>query len=410
MKLSLNLPTTEKPVSLRILMLLLAAINFMHIVDFMLVMPLGPFLIKHFNITNLQFTLIVSSYNIAAGVFGVLGAFFLDRFDRKTALLTLFVGFTLGTLACGIAPSFILLVVARTIAGAFGGMIGGLLFAIIGDMFPPDKRGEANGVLMTAFSVASIFGVPIGLKLADLFNWHVPFLVLGSLSVLLGIIMFLFIPSMKNHIERAKQNSIFKSFKEMFFQRNTIIALSFTISLVFGHFMVIPLLSTYTVLNMKISESDLMYIYVVGGGFTFFTNPLIGKLADRKGHFKIFMLFALLCIIPLILVTHAGEISLLAMLVIAALFFVFSGGRFGPAMAIITSSVKPHQRGSFMSLNTATMNVFMGLAATVSGYITGEALRPDGTSMMTNYDITGYVAVGFTILSLYIGSKIKRVS
>ncbi|WP_316929223.1 MFS transporter [Nitritalea halalkaliphila] len=87
----------------KLLIWTLAAINFTHIVDFMILMPLGPQLMRIFEITPNAFGLLVSSYTFSAGISSFFGAFILDKFDRKQLLLWVFGGFLVGTLACALA-------------------------------------------------------------------------------------------------------------------------------------------------------------------------------------------------------------------------------------------------------------------------------------------------------------------
>src|SRR5437773_4450007 len=124
----------REPINERLLLFVLAAIQFTTIVDFLIIMPLGPQYMRVFAIAPGQFGLIVSSYAISAGISGIAAGFFLDRFDRKRALLSLYTGFTVGTLFCALAQTYHLLVAARALAGAFGGVTGALILAIVGDV------------------------------------------------------------------------------------------------------------------------------------------------------------------------------------------------------------------------------------------------------------------------------------
>ena len=189
----------------KILLLTLAVIQFSHITDFMILMPLGPQLMDSFNILPSQFALLVSTYTFSAGTSGFVGTFFIDRFDRKKAILTMAAGFALGTLACGFAQTYYSLLITRSITGLFGGVMGALILSIIGDAIPNERRASAMGMVMAAFSVASVIGVPAGLFLADLSDWHMPFIVLGGLALLTLIPMAIYIPSMTDHISSYEQ-------------------------------------------------------------------------------------------------------------------------------------------------------------------------------------------------------------
>ena len=189
----------------RLLLFILAVIQFTHILDFMIIMPLGSTLMKTFDISPQQFSLIVSSYAIAAFFTGLAGAFFLDKFDRKTALLTGYIGFTIATFACAFSPNYPIFLIMRSLTGVFGGILASLVLSIVADAVPLHRRATAMGYIMMAFSTASVVGVPFGLYLAASFSWEVPFLAVGGISVImLGVTIFKF-PSMRKHLEDAHE-------------------------------------------------------------------------------------------------------------------------------------------------------------------------------------------------------------
>ena len=139
----------------KIILLLLASVNFTHILDFMIMMPLGNYLMPYFHISPKQFSFLVGSYPITAFVSGFSAAFFVDRFDRKKVLVFAFMGFLIGTLACGLAPSYGLLLAARILTGLFGGLIGAQVLSIVADLFGYERRGAATGAVMSSFAIAS---------------------------------------------------------------------------------------------------------------------------------------------------------------------------------------------------------------------------------------------------------------
>src|SRR6186713_3667455 len=94
---------------------MLAFLQFAVILDFMLMSPLGAIIMPSLSITPAQFGTVVSAYAFAAGISGLLMAGFADRFDRKKLLLFFYTGFILGTLWCGLAQSFPSLLAARIV-------------------------------------------------------------------------------------------------------------------------------------------------------------------------------------------------------------------------------------------------------------------------------------------------------
>src|SRR5947209_8598396 len=186
-----------------LLLAVLAAVQFNHIVDFMIIMPLGPVYVREMGLSMSQFGSVVAAYTISAAIANVLAAFFIDRFDRKTALLTCFTGFIAGTALCAIAPDYPLLLAARIVAGAFGGVAASLVMAIIGDVFAYARRGTATSVVMSAFSLASCGGLPLGLWFARAAGWHAPFALLAALSVGVLVLGIVVLPSLRGHLQHT---------------------------------------------------------------------------------------------------------------------------------------------------------------------------------------------------------------
>ncbi|MBC7923344.1 MAG: MFS transporter [Ferruginibacter sp.] len=390
----------------KLLLFVLAAIQFTHVLDFVIMMPLGPQLIRVFSITPQQFGLLVSAYTVSAGISGFAGSFFIDRFDRRAALLWLYIGFTVGTLACALSPDYAFLLAARIFAGLFGGVLGALIFAIIGDAIPEARRGMATGKVMASFSVASVIGVPFGLYLATLISWHAPFVLLAGASALVLPVAFKALPSMIKHLagKRAAGNP-FANLQTIFTNSNMRWALSLMMMLNVAGFMVIPFLSQYMVQNVGLREDQLPYIYLFGGALSYFTSPYIGKLADRYGKPRVFVWMAVSSLLPVLLITNLSVTPLWIVLVITTFFFVVNGGRFVPAVALVTSSALPRVRGSFMSINSSLQSLAAGFASYLAGLIVTEA----SDKSLLHFSWTGLVSAVATLLCILICLRVKTV-
>lgn len=395
----------KKEIREGLLIFTLAAIQFTHMMDFVIMMPLGPQLMRVFNISPSEFGLLVSAYTFSAAVAGFLSALFIDRFDRKHAMLGLYLGFTLGTLACALAPTFIMLLVARVVAGAFGGVLGALILAVIGDAIPEQRRGAATGKVMAAFSVASIAGVPVGLYLASISSWHAPFYLLAGLSFIVLVASFKLLPPMRGHLTNAVKQNPFLVLKEILQKRNLQWAMALMIALTMSGFLVVPFISPYMVANVGFSETELSYIYLFGGIATVFTSQWAGRLADKHGKHKVFITSAVLSFVPILLITNLPPVQHYVALIVTTIFFIFFGARFVPAMSLITSSVEPKLRGSFMSINSSVQQLSAGVAAFVSGLIVQEAA--DGK--LQNFAWDGILACLITLIAIWVVRYIKTV-
>lgn len=385
---------------------LLTMIQFCHILDFVIMMPLGPQLMRIFEITPSQFSLMVSAYTFSASIFGFFSAFFIDKFDRKNVLLVLFIGFICGTFGCAIAPNYYVLLTARIVAGAFGGIIGGLVFSIIGDVIPFARRGEATGKVMSAFSIASVIGVPIGLAMANKFNWHAPFYSLALLSLFFLVLCLIHIPSLTAHLENRSKHAEQSDLKEILgvmTNKNHLWSFLLISILMFSSFSIIPFISPSMVFNVGLKESELPLIYLVGGIFTFVSARVVGKLADKFGKINIFTVVATLSMIPIFILTNLPKSSIAVAIGTTTLFMILTTGRFIPAMAIITACCSKNMRGRFMSINSCVQQLASGIASYTAGLIVTSG--PDRE--IIGYNQVGYIALTAVFLSLFIIKKVK---
>ncbi len=387
------------------LLLTLAAVQFTHIVDFMIVMPLGPQFMRLYAIGPQQFSLLVSAYMFAAAASGFVAAFWIDRFDRKRALLALYAAFIVSTLLCGLAPDYPRLLAARIAAGVFGGVMGSLVLAIVADLVPYARRGSATAIVAASFSLAAVAGVPLALWLGALGTWRTPFLGLAALSAAFAIAAMRLLPPLRAHLQHVQRRHPLAQLRTIFEVPNHLRAFAFTVALMFAGFTVIPFIAPYQVANVGIGERDLAVIYFAGGATTLVTSQIIGRLADRYGKTRVFTIVAFLSIAPILIVTHLPRLPLTSVVPLAVLFFVFVTGRFGPAMALVSGSAELRLRGSFMSFNGSVQQLGSALAALVAGLIIGRA--PDGA--LTHYGVAGWLAVGCTLLCIWLAQKVRIV-
>ncbi|MGB7650420.1 MAG: MFS transporter [Gallionella sp.] len=394
--------TTLNPTHERRLLLTLAGIQFSHILDFMIMMPLGPILISSLGISTHQFGLLVASYSFSAAFSGLLGATFVDRFERKSLLLWMFGLFGVATLACAFAPSFVTLLIARALAGAFGGVMGAMVQTIIGDVIPFERRAAANGVVMSAFSLSTIAGVPISLWLANWLNWRAPFVLVALLTVLFVLVGRQVLPTLRHHISAEKRAHPFVPMFEVLRAANHRRALLFSALIIFSGFTVIPYITLFAVHNLAISQMQIPLIYLAGGAATLITARLIGRYADARGKVQVYRAVALAASVPLLIVTQISAAPLWLWMIYTTVFFVLVSGRMIPAMAIITSAAEPKLRGTFMSLNATVQSLAMALASSLAGFIITQS--PSGE--IIHYEIVGYVALAANALAIAFVAKI----
>jgi len=397
------LPTQMKQLSERSILLLLAAVQFTHIVDFMILMPLGPKLMRDLHIGPGTLSSLVAAYTVSSGIVGLLAAPFVDRFDRRKLLLFAYGGFILGTLSCGLSFNAATLLIARAISGTFGGLSIAMIMSIIGDVVPPERRAAGMGIVMTAFSAASALGVPFGLQLAQWFRWEAPFLMLAALATINWVIAYLFLPSVRGHLENRGDKHPMRAFGELLRDANAWRALIFMSAAVIGHFAIIPLLSTFLVGNVSLPDKYLFLVYMTGGVMTIFTAPVIGKLADSLGRLRVFSGMVMVACAGTVWIAQSGPLPTWVVMVQAGMFFVFASGRFIPGQAIMTLAVPASRRGAFMSLNGCARDLAMGLASSIGGWI---VIKDDSTGRLEHFQWLGWIAVGAGVVSIWLASRV----
>ncbi|MCA9191480.1 MAG: MFS transporter [Planctomycetales bacterium] len=389
----------------RLILFVLATVQFITIIDFMIVMPLGPQLMRVLQIDPAAFGLVVSSYTFAAGAAGLVAASIIDRFGRRAAFLVLYAGFILGTLSCGLAPTYEALVLARVITGAFGGILGGISMAIIGDVFPDSRRGRATGSLMTGFAVASVLGVPIGLVIGNNFGWHATFLTLGVLGAPVFFIAAYALPSLTDHLGEVHIHPLW-SLWQTFTVPNHLKAFALIIVLTCSGFLLFPYASAYFVGNVGMSEHELPWVYVTGGILSLFMSPIVGRWADKVGKLFVFRVIAPFSAALMLFITHLPAQQVLLAIAVFGALMVCNVGRMIPAMAMVTASVEPRNRGAFLSANSSVQHIMGGAAAYVGGLIVRQA--GEGAPL-EGFGTIGWISAGLGVSSLWLAGRLRSV-
>ncbi len=384
------------------LLLTLAGIQFTHILDFMIMMPLGPQFTVLFGISDAQFGLLVSAYTLAAGASGLIASTYIDRFGRKRLLITLYVLFGLATLACGLAPGYVSLMVARICAGAFGGVLSALCQTIVADSIPFERRGRAMGIVMTSFSVSTVAGVPLGLFLAAHLSWHAPFIGIALLCGVLIVFAAATLPTLDAHVQQGRSSSALGGIVQVLKDRNHLRAFGLSALLMSSTFTVIPYITIYMQTNVGLTKEQVPYMYLCGGLVTLFSARMFGRMTDRFGKVPTFRRVVLAALVPMFALTLIGRVPLWMVLIVTTGFFVMTSGRMIPGMAILTSAADPRLRGTFMTLNASVQSASMGLASFVGGLI----ISRDAQGLVQNYWVSATVGSVASLLAIALAGSL----
>ncbi len=364
------------------LITLIGAIQFINVLDFMMVMPLGPDLALGVGLPSSQLGLLSFSYAVAACCAGALGALFLDRFDRRNALGVAMLGLVLGTAAGGLATGPLTMMLSRVLAGAFGGPATSLSIAVVADAVPVERRGRALGAVMGAFSVASVFGVPAGLWLARHGGWRMPFFAVAGMGFVVGMLAVLLLPPMRKHLlgvpgkvdasgqpEAAALPKV--ALTEIVRRPEVPVALATVFLVMAASFSLVPNMAAYLQANCGLPRQDLEYLYAIGGLFSFFSMRGVGLLVDRFGSTPVSIVGTLL----LVAVQAAGFVTdqmLLPMTLFFVLFMVAQSSRAVAMSAVTTRVPQPHERARYQSLQSAVQHLGQGSGSILGSLILTE--------------------------------------
>lgn len=364
------------PPSERRLLFLLGAVQFVNILDFIMVMPLGPDFATGLGIPVSHLGWIGGSYTAAAAIAGLLGAAVLDRFDRRQALGVAMLALAVGTAAGGFATGLSTLMAARMLAGAFGGPATSLSLAIIADHFPPERRGRAMGAVMGAFSAASVLGVPLGLELARIGGWRLPFFAVAALSVVVTSLTYLWLPPQRSHLMTPSQRRRVRPLAAFLADRSVVLALAGTALSTLGTFAIIPNISAYFQSNLGYPRDRLGLLYLFGGVVSFVAMRTGGAWVDRSGPAVVVLAGSVLVCLDLWLgfLTYP---PLLSPLVIFVGFMLANSLRNVAATSLSSRVPRADERARFMSGQAAVQHFSAAIGAVLSSLLLSEL--PDGS-------------------------------
>lgn len=374
----------------RAIVLIIAAVQFVNILDFMMVMPLGPDFAAALGIPTSQIGTIGGVYTAAAGVAGLLGGVTMDRFDRRLVLIVNMLGLVVATALGAFATGFGTLLAARIMAGFFGGPATAAALAAVADVVPEARRGRAMSVVMSAFSIASILGVPMGLEIAARFGWRVPFLSVAALGLVVTLAAAALLPPLRGHLDRP---AITTPHGPLISNRSAQLSFLLATVIILSGFLVIPNLSTYIQYNIGYPRERLGLLYFMGGGLSFIGLRVFGKLVDRYGSFRVGSVASGLLIVLLYLwVVDYRPFFPLELLF--PMFMVAMSCRNISYQTLISKVPAPDERARFMSLQSAIQHFASAGGAMLSAWILSET--PDHA--LVGMSTVGWIAIGMALI------------
>ena len=404
-----NKPTIDPPKFTgyqKLVITLLALTQFTVVLDFMVMSPLGDILMKSMDMTTTQFGFAVLSYGISAGISGLLTAGFADKFDRKKLLLFFYVGFIIGTLFCGLATTYPMLIAARIVTGIFGGVIGSISMAIVADLFTIQQRGRVMGFMQMGFGASQVLGIPISLFIANEWGWQSPFLMIVGLAILIWVAIIIKLQPITKHLEVQTDRNALKHLWHTLANRDYRIGFMATALLSLGGFMMMPWGSAFAINNLGVTVHQLPILFMVAGIATLIIMPIIGKLSDKIDKFKLFAIASLWLIAVVLVYTNLTVVPFWIVMIINILMMMGIMSRMVPSMALTSSLPEMQDRGAFMSINSSLQQMAGGLAAGLSGMIVVQKTK---YSPLEHYNTLGIVVVIIVFICIYMVYRVSQL-
>ena len=388
------------------ILILLAFIQFSIVLDFMIISPIGDILMKSLDISTTQFGLVVSAYAFSAAIAGIVAAGFMDKFDRKKLLLVFFSGFILGTLACALSHNYWQLVASRIVTGVFAGVASAAMFTLVIDVFAPQQRGRAMGVVQMGFGVSQVLGIPLSIYIATKLGWEFSFLAIVVLALAIWLAIALLLQPVTEHLKQQHERSPFSHFMRVLSTRDYQTGFAAVMFLTIGGFMLMPFSAPFLINNVKITAEQLPLIYLSTGILSLIMMPLMGRLADQYDRYKIFTYGSLGAVVMIFIYTHLSVTPLWLVLIVNILVFACILCRMTPAMALNSMVAKPEDRGAYMAISSSLQQTAGGLGAFIAGLIIVQA---DPHSQLQHFDTLGFIIMGVVLLCIYLLGRVNKL-
>ncbi len=385
---------------------ILAITQFTVILDFMVMSPLGDLMMKSLDLKPSRFGFAISAYAFSAGISGLLTAGFADRYDRKKLFLFFYTGFIAGTVFCGLATSYEMLLAARIITGLFGGVIGSIAMAIITDMFSMQQRGRVMGFVQMGFGASQVLGIPVSLYIANHLGWQSPFLMVAALAVIVAILILAKLRPLTGHLAIQKDRSPLMHLWHTVKKRDYRIGFLATALLSIGGFMMMPFGSAFAVNNLHVLQEQLFILFMISGLSSLVIMPVVGRLSDKIDKFKLFAAASGWMIIMVLVYTNLSVTPFWLVICFNILMMMGIMSRMIPSGALTSSIPEAQDRGAFMSINASLQQIAGGIAAAFAGIIVVQKTKQ---SPLEHYNTLGYIITCISLISVYLLSRVSKL-
>jgi predicted MFS family arabinose efflux permease len=372
--------------------------EFLHITELMLFMPLATQIIKEFNLQAYQYSLLAGIYEFAGALLALLFYKSIDRWNLKQALFIFWSGFLISTFACAASHSYFALFLSRMMAGVCSGMVHVLIIACIAEWMPESKYGRCLGIVQGAYALATILGVPLGIYFASSFGWRYAFYgVLITGLILFALYSFL-LPrgNTAHHHQQANLN-----WKIIFQDRNARLFIMIGACTSMGT-LIVPFIAPFFIHNIGFREIELSYLYLIGGAISIIVAPLIGQLTDYFCPKKTVIALSFLFMIPMALLAFSPALTFAMGLWGGVAYLIADTARHIPINSMMIKSFPPETRKSTILICKTSYRLIHAIGIYLAGYAIAISASGHTEGMSTLGGIGLFFTVGVMLLVIQI--------
>lgn len=333
-----------------------------------IIAPILPRIGEALNIAESLQGWLITSYAVALSVFALIVGPISDKVGRRVVLIAGCAAMAIALWLHAVADSFFSLLVVRAAAGAAGGMLSGAAVSYVGDYFPYNKRGWANGWVMSGVAFGQIIGIPVGTVLADQFGFRAAFLMFAGTMSLTTIMIWVFVPQpdIERDTERLTLSKAIDTYRILLARRVVVSASATYFLMFFSIGLYVIYLPTWLEQTLHVSGTAIASLFFVGGLATVITGPMAGKLSDRIGRKPLIVVSCIGLAITMVLTTYLINSMWMAYILFGASMIMIAM-RISPLQSLMTALVEERRRGALLSLAVAIGQVGIGLGGAFAG-------------------------------------------
>lgn len=335
----------------------------------MIIAPILPQLGVQLDIPEAVLGTLITAYAFMVGIFALLTGPVSDRVGRRQILLYGTLAMTIALALHAVATGYTSMLVIRAVAGAAGGVLSGSAVSYIGDYFPYERRGWANGWVMSGAATGQIVGIPLGTILSESVAFYAPFLLFSVSMAITFVFVWKFLP--QPDIERNTTPigvvGALRQYSSML-QRSDIAAASLAYFVMFLSIsMYVVYLPTWLTETFSIGARDIATMFLIGGVANVITGPKAGNISDKIGRKRMILISC----IGTSVVMFSTTFVVVRFPIVYALYFVIMvlvAMRISPFQALLSEIVSGNNRGALMSLTVSLGQIGFGVGGAVAGF------------------------------------------